>query len=70
MGRTGLIYGVLSDGRDWIFIKIDNDDKLYVSDSIIVGLGAPVRDALRQVLRTLYAILEEALRSEKAARDS
>mmetsp|Transcript_10659 Transcript_10659/g.32068 ORF Transcript_10659/g.32068 Transcript_10659/m.32068 type:complete len:371 (+) Transcript_10659:1927-3039(+) len=64
-GRSGLIYGVLSNAKEWLFIMIDEEDKLHVSDIITVKLGTPEQGALRQVCRVIYAMLDAGLQSER-----
>jgi len=67
-GRSGLIYGAVSNAEKWLFIMIDNAGTLYVSDIITVKLGVPDRDALRRVCRAIYGMLDAGLQAERSFR--
>ena len=67
-GRSGLIYGVLSNAEKWQFIMINEEDKLHVSNIITVKLGAPDQAALRQVCSVIYGMLDAGLQAERSFR--
>ena len=61
-GKPGPVRGALSNGREWIFAQLDENNVLYKSDPITVGLRRPSKDALLTVLRFLYTSLRDARR--------
>ena len=62
-GRSGLIYGVLSNAKEWRFIMIDGDGVASTSPR---PFETPDKPKLGQVCRIIYRMLHEGLVAERS----